>query len=267
MNRTAIASVIAGMVILSIPPEAYADVAPSTVNPMTTDQTLVIAHRGLHQKHGENSIAGLKDAYRQGASCSDADARKTSDGKWIAYHDHSLDWKTNGTGEVASRTWSYIRTLRYDVDGSRVATLKQLVAQASKMGRYCLVMELPVVPTDEDIAYFTRLIENNRMTKRFVWYTANYRTASRLDPSVPVWNKAYQFPSVERMVESGFDGVIPRRDMLTEEFVADMRAANLRVVSLVSNRKAHWRTVKRLDLDGFMTDRIKPATRWFKRNG
>lgn len=265
-KRAALIGLVLGVlgVLLAAPVEAGP--SRSSVNPSTTTQVLTIAHRGSHRKYGENSVAATKDAYRRGASCVDADARKTSDGKWIAYHDRRLDWKTDGTGAVKDQTWAYIQSLRYDVDGSPVATLGRLVRVAARNGRACLVMELPVVPTDDDLAYFGRLLDKHRMNKRFVWYTANLRTASRLDAALrsAVWHKSYEERTPEELVAAGVDGVMPRQSHLTLDYVIAMRAAGLRIVPMLANRIEDWERVRDLGLDGVFTDRPTAARKWFR---
>jgi len=71
----------------------------------------VIAHRGEHLHHPENTIAAFQAAIDAGADYFELDVRTTSDGKFVIMHDNTLDRTTNGTGEVHKHTFDEIRAL------------------------------------------------------------------------------------------------------------------------------------------------------------
>ena len=71
----------------------------------------VIAHRGEHLKHPENTLPAFQAAIDAGADYFELDVRTTSDGKFVLMHDSTLDRTTNGTGEVHKHTFDEIRAL------------------------------------------------------------------------------------------------------------------------------------------------------------
>ena len=71
----------------------------------------VIAHRGEHLHHPENTMAAFQAAIDAGADYFELDVRTTSDGKFVIMHDQTLDRTTNGSGEVHSHTFDEIRAL------------------------------------------------------------------------------------------------------------------------------------------------------------
>jgi glycerophosphoryl diester phosphodiesterase len=71
----------------------------------------VIAHRGEHLHHPENTMAAFQAAIDAGADYFELDVRTTSDGKFVIMHDSTLDRTTNGTGEVHKHTFDEIRAL------------------------------------------------------------------------------------------------------------------------------------------------------------
>lgn len=83
---------------------------PST-SPATPKKIVVIAHRGEHLHHPENTLPAFQAAIDAGADYFELDVRTTSDGKFVIMHDSTLDRTTNGTGEVHNHTFNEIRSL------------------------------------------------------------------------------------------------------------------------------------------------------------
>jgi glycerophosphoryl diester phosphodiesterase len=72
---------------------------------------MVIAHRGEHLHHPENTLPAFEAAIAAGADYFELDVRTTSDGKFVLMHDSTVDRTTNGTGEVKNLTFDQIRSL------------------------------------------------------------------------------------------------------------------------------------------------------------
>lgn len=91
----------------------------------------VIAHRGEHVHHPENTMAAFQAAIDAGADYFELDVRTTSDGKFVIMHDNTLDRTTNGSGEVHKHTFDEIRALDAGVKfspsfaGTKVPTLDE----------------------------------------------------------------------------------------------------------------------------------------------
>lgn len=79
--------------------------------PATPKKIVVIAHRGEHLHHPENTLPAFQAAIDAGADYFELDVRTTSDGKFVIMHDSTLDRTTNGTGEVYQHTFNEIRSL------------------------------------------------------------------------------------------------------------------------------------------------------------
>ena len=72
---------------------------------------VVIAHRGAHVEHPENSLPAIAAAAELGCEYVEVDVRQTSDGALVLMHDRSVDRSTNGRGNVADLTLAEIRAL------------------------------------------------------------------------------------------------------------------------------------------------------------
>ena len=70
------------------------------------------AHRGGAAHAPENSWTAFEHAVKLGYTYLETDARATSDGKLMAFHDRTLDRVTDGSGPIGSRTYSEVSALR-----------------------------------------------------------------------------------------------------------------------------------------------------------
>lgn len=86
------------------PPSAWAPIDDSK-------RIKVIAHRGEHLHHPENTMPAFQAAIDAGADYFELDVRTTSDKKFVIMHDKTLDRTTNGAGEVKDHTFDEIRAL------------------------------------------------------------------------------------------------------------------------------------------------------------
>jgi glycerophosphoryl diester phosphodiesterase len=90
----------------------------------------IVAHRGLHAEHPENSLAAFRAAGERGYAA-ECDVRLTKDGELVAFHDATLERMTDGTGLVAQRTLAELQSLHLKTsDGptkESVPTLRQVL--------------------------------------------------------------------------------------------------------------------------------------------
>ena len=108
-----------------------------------TKEIVVIAHRGEHLHHPENTIAAFAAAVDAGADFFELDVRTTSDGKLVLMHDRNVDRMTGGKGDVANMTFEDLRKLEVGVNlgpgfpGTRIPTFDEALAFAhGKIGVY-----------------------------------------------------------------------------------------------------------------------------------
>jgi glycerophosphoryl diester phosphodiesterase len=71
----------------------------------------VIGHRGAKARAPENTLAGLRQAKRDGAAWVEFDVKLTADGQPVLIHDETLERTTDGHGRVADMAFADIRRL------------------------------------------------------------------------------------------------------------------------------------------------------------
>jgi glycerophosphoryl diester phosphodiesterase len=104
---------------------------------------VVIAHRGEHLHHPENTIPAFQSAVDAGADFFELDVRTTSDGKLVLMHDATVDRMTGGKGDVAKLAFEDLRKLEVGVNlgpgfaGTRIPTFDEALTLAQgKIGVY-----------------------------------------------------------------------------------------------------------------------------------
>jgi len=96
----------------------------------------VIAHRGEHREHPENTLPAYRAAIELGCDYMEVDVRTTADGALAAIHNDTLDGRTNGRGRVEDMTLAQIRKLDAGVKfherfrGTRVPAFDEVLALA-----------------------------------------------------------------------------------------------------------------------------------------
>ena len=79
---------------------------------LDTPRPHAFAHRGGAAHAPENSWTAFEHAVKLGYSYLETDARATSDGRLMAFHDRTLDRVTGGSGAIGSRTYREVSALR-----------------------------------------------------------------------------------------------------------------------------------------------------------
>ena len=79
---------------------------------LDTPRPHAFAHRGGAARTPENSWTAFEYAVKLGYSYLETDARATSDGRLMAFHDRTLDRVTDGSGPIGSRAYQEVKALR-----------------------------------------------------------------------------------------------------------------------------------------------------------
>jgi glycerophosphoryl diester phosphodiesterase len=166
------------------------------------DRIVVIAHRGEHRAHPENTLPAFQAAIDAGADYFELDVRTTSDGRLVLMHDAKVDRTTDGAGAVREMTFDQIRALdagaKFDprFAGTKVPSFEEALALAhAKIGVY--VDSKDIAPAD-----LVAALTNTEMLNSVVIYggAGFLKKVQALSPSLKVMPEAYGAATLEKLL-------------------------------------------------------------------
>jgi glycerophosphoryl diester phosphodiesterase len=160
-----------------------------------TRSVAVIAHRGEHLSHAENTLPAFQAAIDAGADYFELDVRTTADGRLVLMHDATVDRTTNGKGRVSELTYAEVRALR--AGGEVIPTFEEALALAR--GKIQVYVDCKQVSPGDLIG----ALERHQMLERVVVYggVELLRQARAMRPSLRVMPEAVSAAVVRRIVE------------------------------------------------------------------
>ena len=99
---------------------------------------IIVAHRGLHHEHPENSLAAFAAAWEAGLEWCECDVRGSSDDVPFVIHDETLDRTTRGRGRVDAASSDQL--------GRLVPTFQQLIESMPSNARLLVEIKPGVSP-------------------------------------------------------------------------------------------------------------------------
>jgi glycerophosphoryl diester phosphodiesterase len=224
----------------------------------------VIAHRGEHLSHTENTLAAFQAAIDLGADYFELDVRTTKDGKLILMHDGTVDRTTEGKGEVANMTFDEIRALEVR-GGGRVPTFNEALSLAE--GRIGVYVDCKrISPRD-----LVEALERHHMLEHSVIYggwdflkqVSGLQTAARVMPEAGDPNHLKQIFAEGHPPAIAFDA----RDFSGENIAIVKGAKALIYVDRLgaNDNPAAWEDAIRRGADGIQTDQPGELVKLLKR--
>lgn len=213
----------------------------------------VIAHRGEHLHHPENTLSAIRAAIDAGAHYVELDVRTSLDGALVLSHNSTVDARTNGRGPVRQLTLAQLRALDAG-NGERIPTFDEaLAAIGKKCGLY-------LDWKDADATALLAPLRRHRMIPRTVVYgsVAKLTELHRLEPALRVMPEAVSAESLTRTLAELKPKVVAfdRRDF-TPEIIAIARAASVDIfVDRLGpdDNEAAWRDAVERGATGIQTD-------------
>jgi glycerophosphoryl diester phosphodiesterase len=166
------------------------------------DRVVVIAHRGEHRAHPENTLPAFQAAIDAGAGFFELDVRTTSDGRLVLMHDATVDRTTNGTGPVRQLTFEQIRALDAGAKfspqfaGTKVPSFQEALALAhGKIGVY--VDSKDIAPAD----LIAALTNADMLNSVVIYGGAGFlKKVHALNPSLKVMPEAYNAATLGKLL-------------------------------------------------------------------
>ena len=230
------------------------ELAPSDYRPLR------IGHRGAAAHAADNSLAGIDAAARLGADAVEIDVQRTRDGIAVATHDLALPTADGSVRLIAESTLAELRALP---GGATLATLDAVIArcQANRLGLYLELKAGAAIPLMLDSLRQHGFDEVIVGSFRPDWLADVHAAA----PDLPT-SALFGAPAIDACALASAAGAAyvhpcwesrgPRPDvLLTEAWVARIRAAGLGIISWHEERPDVIMGLRRRGIDAICSDR------------
>ncbi len=216
-------------------------------------EPLRIGHRGACGFAPENTLASIKRAIAIGCAFTEVDVRRTADGALILLHDEYVDRTTSGQGLITELTIEEAQKLDAG-DGQTLPTLEEVLTVATdKIG---LILELKT----GGLAYDARAIVRASGFAGPVIYASflheELQHVRRVDPgskTLILFKRLPREPETQAArIEATHVGL--RFDTATKPLVKTLQRAHLPVFAYTVNKPADISRLKRLGVDGLISD-------------
>jgi glycerophosphoryl diester phosphodiesterase len=199
------------------------------------------AHRGGAAHAPENSWTAFEHAVKLGYAYLETDARATSDGKLMAFHDRTLDRVTDGSGPIGSRTYREVSALR--VAGSEPIPLIEDLLGTWPDARFNIDLK--------DEPGIALLAEVLRRTGAWDRVCVTSFSGSRLRAARGLFNRPVCMATSPAVIAA-----VPAK-VASASFVRRAHALGLDVHVWTINDRAEMSRLLDLGADGIMTDDIE----------
>ncbi len=224
---------------------------------------LRIAHRGASAHAQENSADALREAARLGADMAEIDIRITADNQPVVAHDSSLKRVYGLDGAVSDYDWASLRAMTEH--SGRLLSFDEALVLCKGLG---LGMYLDIKQINGAAARsMLRSIRERHYLANVIFGAFRPDVLADIKSALPAAQTSILFSAVKldpvKLAGSiGADYVHPCWEnraeqphrLLTPEWIAAVRAANLGIVCWHEERPAEIAALKALDIDAICSD-------------
>lgn len=172
------------------------------------EHIMVAAHRAMHPKHPENSLAAVRENIDLGVDILEIDIRESKDGKLVLMHDETIDRTTNGKGKVSDLDFSTLKDVNLihneEITVEHIPTFEALLEIAK--GKIMIDVDFKEDdPTAIKKAY--TLIKKHHMEEQILFYIYdNYQLIPLLrdlNPKIKIMPRAYSRKDIRKILKIG----------------------------------------------------------------
>lgn len=236
---------------------------------------ILLAHRGDLAHAPENTLPAFAQAIEKGADGIELDAKLTSDGRVIVFHDTTVDRTTDGTGRLASFTFDDIRKLdagswfHQKFSGTQVPLLDEVFEATGKKKLINIELTNYASPRDGLVDRVCDLIQRHNNQEQILFssfFGSNLRRAAQLLPEVPrgllampglagIWARSFGFMFGE------YTALHPHISNVDRQQVQRVHRLNRRVHVWTANTPDEIQRLRDWEVDAIFTDDPQTAIR------
>ncbi|SHG11807.1 glycerophosphoryl diester phosphodiesterase [Salegentibacter echinorum] len=219
---------------------------------------LKIGHRGAKGYLAENTLESIQKALEFGVDAIEIDVHRCKTGEIVVFHDFTLDRTTNGSGEVANKTFAELKALKVE-NAYKIPLLTEVLGLI--VGKCSVNIELKGLNTAKATAEIIKnhIIENDWKYDEFIissFQKNELFQMRKLEDKVPlgVLSKA----SVPEAIELGkllnASAIHPSLGIITRENVKKSQAAGFKVNVWTVNEPRDIQRMLEFGVDGIISD-------------
>ncbi len=240
---------------------------------------VIFAHRGASRYAPENTIASFELAVQQRADAIELDAKLTTDGQVVVFHDQTLERTTSAIGKIGEKSLSELKGLdagsHFDISykNERIPTLEEVFEAVGQLTFINVELTNYASPYDRLPERVADLVKKHHLGSRVMTSSFNpvaLLKIKRLLPGVPHGLLALEGNS-GRWARSwlgtllGYSALHPEFSDVDEKLVAIAHQRNHRVHTYTVNEGEAMRRLNDIGIDGIFTDDPPLARRMYSR--
>ncbi|MDA9617050.1 glycerophosphodiester phosphodiesterase family protein [Flavobacteriaceae bacterium] len=218
-----------------------------------------MGHRGAKGHVAENTLASIQKAMELGADGIEIDVFRCFSGEIVVFHDKTLNKLTNGTGYIEKNTLSELKELKILGSTHSIPTLEEVINSIGK--DVFLNIELKGSNTSkgslEMVKKYIKLGKINTTDILFSSFNWNeLRELRTLDKDMKIALVTDKDPllAIESALNLNAVAINPNYKNLNKENVKKIFNSGLKIYTWTVNNKKDIVRVKKLKVDGIITD-------------
>jgi len=229
---------------------------------LPTAPPILVAHRGLHQYHPENSVEAFRAAVEAGFDWVEFDVQAASDGVPVVIHDETLDRTTMASGAVARRRGEELRHVHLQYDGAPYAGRLPVLKDPPVLSALGATLVVEIKPPDAE-ALVRRVAERMRiMHARWMiqsFDASNLIHAHRHAPDVPQALLIESIDALAAAVAGPWEMLNVQHDLVERALVEKLHNTGRKIGVWTPNLAADLRRAVQIGVDMIITDQPQLA--------
>lgn len=150
------------------------------------EMILVAAHRAMHTRYPENSLAAITDAIAHGVDIVEIDVRVSKDGTPVLMHNETVDHISTGSGKVKKIRLSELRTFRLRDDQGKVTRHRiPTLEEALNLGKDKIVFDIDLKVNTRDLKKVAAVVKKCDAVNSVFFYDSEYDKIRRVERLLP----------------------------------------------------------------------------------
>ena len=217
---------------------------------------IVVAHRGLHDEHPENSGPAFRAAVAAGIDWVECDVQESIDGAPVILHDETLDRTTSMTGRVDRHRAGELAHIRLrDPTGRPADAFVPLLESArNELAGIGATWMVEIKPADEPQLVARTAQAMRAMHRRWIVQSFDRSNLDHARRAAPHVERALLVDDLRKLVFGDFAALHVAHGLIDDALVRRARQHGIAIGAWTVNEPAEIRRVIKLGVDRIITD-------------